>query len=427
MARPSEVASRVGRLGWGVADQALSSATNFALGLMVARSLSASAFGAFGIVFSTYMIALAVSRAVCSEPLLVRFHTVEVDRWKAAVSSSLGATLLLGSACGTVTVAIGIFLPATHAEPFLLLGLLLPGLALQDGWRYAFFAGGLARSAFLNDLAWALLLLAGFAYLVHAGGASLLAFVTVWGVAGAAASFVGVAQSHIWPQPTAALAWLRTHRDLYPRYIGEFVALIGGQYLVLYGLGLTSSLAQAGAFRGGQLVFGPVVVLLVGAGTVAVPEAARALQRSVQSFEALCRGLSLCLALAAAVWTFIVVAMPDRVGREILGQSWSGAETVLVPLGLSMVAAGLATGAIVGLRSLAAASLALRTRLLASGLAVAGGISGGVLYGAVGAAVGWAICLSASVPLWWFTLARALHQAADPPGSPRGTGAPMVP
>ena len=48
------------RFGWGMGDQALSSLTNFAVGIAVARSVSASAFGAFALAFSFYSIALSV-------------------------------------------------------------------------------------------------------------------------------------------------------------------------------------------------------------------------------------------------------------------------------------------------------------------------------------------------------------------------------
>src|SRR3954447_19034939 len=60
----------VRRLGWGLADQGLSSMTNFALAILVARSVSTSALGAFGLAFTTYTITLGATRALCHEPLI---------------------------------------------------------------------------------------------------------------------------------------------------------------------------------------------------------------------------------------------------------------------------------------------------------------------------------------------------------------------
>ena len=45
----------VGRLSWGLADQAASSMSNFAVGIYVARSLGVTAFGVFSLAWVTYL------------------------------------------------------------------------------------------------------------------------------------------------------------------------------------------------------------------------------------------------------------------------------------------------------------------------------------------------------------------------------------
>lgn len=49
-------------LGWGVGDQALSSLTNFALGLITARTVTAYEFGAFSLAFATFTAGLGLAR-----------------------------------------------------------------------------------------------------------------------------------------------------------------------------------------------------------------------------------------------------------------------------------------------------------------------------------------------------------------------------
>ncbi|MDR2986820.1 MAG: hypothetical protein LBV34_18475, partial [Nocardiopsaceae bacterium] len=67
-------ASGVGRrFGWGLADQAVSSLTNFAVSLYVARTLGAVQFGAFALAYVTYSFVLNASRGLATDPLLVRF------------------------------------------------------------------------------------------------------------------------------------------------------------------------------------------------------------------------------------------------------------------------------------------------------------------------------------------------------------------
>ena len=69
------VSTRAGasRLAWTVGDQVLSSGTNFALGIVIARMVSLREFGVFTLVYATYQIALGIARALVSEPLVVRF------------------------------------------------------------------------------------------------------------------------------------------------------------------------------------------------------------------------------------------------------------------------------------------------------------------------------------------------------------------
>ena len=46
------------RLSWGVADQAMSSISNFAVNIYIARSLGAVQYGAFALAYVTYGFAL---------------------------------------------------------------------------------------------------------------------------------------------------------------------------------------------------------------------------------------------------------------------------------------------------------------------------------------------------------------------------------
>ncbi|MFD8818529.1 hypothetical protein ACFV23_45340, partial [Streptomyces sp. NPDC059627] len=69
-APPARSAKRalVGRLSWGLADQAASSISNFAVGIYVARSLGVTAFGVFSLAWVTYGVVLNVSRGLGPRP-----------------------------------------------------------------------------------------------------------------------------------------------------------------------------------------------------------------------------------------------------------------------------------------------------------------------------------------------------------------------
>src|SRR5215204_7601982 len=96
----ARVRQGVGRLSWGIADQALSSLTNFGIGICVARLLGTREFGAFSLAFVTFYVALNASRGLATDPLLVRYSGVEPIAWRRAVRSATGMATVVGFLLG---------------------------------------------------------------------------------------------------------------------------------------------------------------------------------------------------------------------------------------------------------------------------------------------------------------------------------------
>ena len=339
------------RASWGVADQGLSSLTNFALGVFVARSATAAGFGAFTIVFTTFNVTLGLSRALTSEPLVVRCSECSEPEWRrgtaAATGTALAVGVALGLACGLVSWIVG----GTLAAPFLALGATLPGLLLQDCWRYAFFANGEGRKAFMNDALCATVLVVVFGALLRSGVASIGLLVLAWGGAATVGAIAGALQSSVVPVPQRGRNWATRHRDLIPRYLGEFVASSGAGQLSVYGVGLTGGLATLGSFRAGYLLFGPLQVLFMGVGLVAVPELVRFLRRSPRHLRLASGGLSVLLAAVALAWGIVVIWTPASVGRAILGSVWSTAHPLAIALTVGWSASGIIAGAAAAVRA----------------------------------------------------------------------------
>ena len=133
----------------------MSSLTNFLLAIYVARTLGAAQFGAFSLAYVTYGLAINASRGLSIEPLLIRFSGAILPTWRRATARSTGTALLVGLVTGTCALAVGRLVGGTTGLAFLALGLTLPGLMLQDSWRYSFFAVGRGYQAFINDTVWA--------------------------------------------------------------------------------------------------------------------------------------------------------------------------------------------------------------------------------------------------------------------------------
>ncbi|MCM2393695.1 hypothetical protein [Streptomyces albipurpureus] len=407
-ARPTAKRAIVGRLSWGLADQAVCSMTNFAVGICVARSLGLAAFGVFSLAWVTYGVVLSVSRGLATDPLVVRFSGVPVASWRAAAARSSGTALGVGVAIGSVCLVVGLGLGGRVGPAFAALGIMLPGLLLQDAWRFSFFAAGTGRKAFVNDLLGGVALIP--AMLVAARVGSVAAFVFAWGAAAAVAAGYGCLQSGIRPRLTGAREWIREHRDLGYRYLVENVGVSGAAQLRAYGLGLIVGVSAVGVVRGAELLLGPFLAVLMGLSLVTVAEAARVLRQAPHRLGAFCLLLGGAQAAAALLWGAALLLVPDHVGELVLGDVWHSASELIVPATLGVVGASLGVGAAAGLRALAAARRSLRCQLFASACYVSGGLGGAAVAGTVGSAWGVAAATLSGSAVWWLQLRSALRE-----------------
>ncbi|MFF7754102.1 hypothetical protein ACFZCP_33790 [Streptomyces sp. NPDC007971] len=398
----------VGRLSWGLADQAASSISNFVVGIYVARSLGVTAFGVFSLAWVTYGVVLNVSRGLATDPLVVRFSGVPDTSWRGAVARSTGTALGVGTIIGVVCLLAGLGLGGRVGPAFAALGVMLPGLLLQDAWRFSFFAAGTGRKAFVNDVVWGVALAPAMVVAARAG--SVAAFVLAWGASATLAAGFGYVQSGIRPRMTEARGWLREQRDLGYRYLVENVSLSGASQLRAYGLGAIVGVSAVGAVRGAELLMGPFLAVLMGLSLVTVPEAARVLRRAPHQLGRFCLLLGAGQAAGALLWGSALLLIPGRLGALVLGGVWHSSSQLIVQITLSVAGAGLGTGAAAGLRALGAARRSLRCQLFASACYVGGGLGGAAAVGTAGSAWGVAAATISGSAVWWLQLRSALRE-----------------
>ena len=95
------------RLGWGIADQMVSSLTNFAVSFYVVRTLGAVQFGVFSLAYVTYGFALNASRGLGTDPLIVRFSGTDRATWRRAVARCTGTAMVVGLVVGACVLIAG--------------------------------------------------------------------------------------------------------------------------------------------------------------------------------------------------------------------------------------------------------------------------------------------------------------------------------
>jgi len=414
----------VRRLGWGIADQAVSSLTNFAVSIYILRTLGAAQFGAFTLAYVTYGFALNASRGLATDPLLVRFSGTELMTWRRAVARCTGTAAIVGVVTGACVLGAAAVIGGVPGAAFLALGLTLPALMLQDSWRYSFFALGRGGQAFLNDCIWAVALLPALALLKATGHANVFWFVLAWGGAAAVAAAAGLLQARVVPWLSGTRDWLLHHRDLGFRYLAEGTSNSAATQLRSYGVSLVLGLTALGYVQAATTLMGPVTILFLGMGLVLLPEAARLLQRAPQHLFLFCVLTSTGLAVVALAWGgMLLVAVPRGLGAWLLGGhphlTWPHAYPLILPQTLFVMGQAAAGGAGTGLHALGAARRSLRVAVISSALFVVFAVAGAVTEGAAGTVRGAAVSAWIGALVAWWQLRAAMRESPKIPAHHR--------
>lgn len=412
---PDRVRRIAGRVSWTVVDQVLSALSNFGLSILVARSVDADAFGVFSTAFLVFTIVLQVARATIGQPLQISFAAAGPRQFRTALRSALGAAVLLGVVTGAGAAIVGLLIGGQYEFAFLALGICMPGLLAQDICRMAFFSGGHPRRAAAIDALWAALLFPALLVAQALGVDSIAWAIVFWGLGALAAALVGLWLLRAEPRLPGAVRWTWRQRGLTGYLIAEYVLGQGLAQLGILGVAVTGDEAGVGALRAAQVLLGPLGILGTAAFLFTVPEIARRPDMTARGRARMCLAVSGVMGLAATVYSAIVLLLPDTVGVALLGDTWAGAQSVLMPMCLLSIAAALATGPAAVLYgmgrakatfSINAAKAPLLVLLMGIGVPLAGGL---------GAA--WAIAVTEIVllPFWALRIRRVLQEPAAIP------------
>jgi O-antigen/teichoic acid export membrane protein len=405
------------RFGWGLADQAMCSVSNAAVSFYVARELGATEFGAFSLAYVTYSFALTASRGLATDPFLVRFSGTDVATWRRAAAQCTGTALVTGLVSGSLALVAAAALQGAPKQAFLALGLTLPGLLLQDSWRYSLFAHGQGGKAFVNDLVWTLTLVPPLLLLRIYHYNSVFWLMAAWGAAATVAACFGALQARVIPRTAHAWTWVAQHRDLGLRYLVENTSNSGAGQLRTYGLGAIAGLAAVGYVQAAALLMGPFMVIFLGMSLVTVPEATRILRHSPGRLRLYCVAVGVGLATLGLAWGgFLLVALPRGLGALLLGHElWRPASQLVVPYTFSVMGFCLIAGATAGLHALGAAKRSLRAMIISSVIYLASNLAGAYLAGAVGTVRGAAVATWLGAVVWWWQLGVAMRESDQIP------------
>ncbi|MFE5520359.1 hypothetical protein ACFQ9Q_21945 [Streptomyces virginiae] len=387
-----------------VLDQAASSATNILVLVLAARLSSASGFADFSMVYVTFSVLLGLNMAYVGQSLVLE----KGERLGAECRSAVGFTAAGSAAVGVLLAAVGLALPGATGTAFLALGLVLPLVLLQDGLRYCFSALRAPERALAADALRLVCVVAALA--LQPEGASAGRLVLAWGLSALPALALG-----LWllrPYVRGARADLRPYLrrgHLGQRFVVEFAVGNGSSQLAVLGLGVFATPLAVGALRGATTLFGPLNVLFNSANAFGPPVFGRlgGKRATVRATAA----LGLVLAAVGAGWATALYLLPDRLGRELLGDTWAGASALLPATGAQYAVMGLGTCALLTLRVLAPKAT-LSLQVVFSLLSVALLLGGYAVWGVAGAAWGLAAGSALKALAAWWRVTRLPAAAA---------------
>lgn len=400
------------RVSWNLVDQALSAAGNFALAIIVARSVSATEFGAFAIAFLVFGIAVAATKSLAGQPLQMRYSSAEPERQRAEVGRATGFVLPLSVVVGVVMALIGIGISGSVATSLLALAVVIPALLLQDTCRMAMFTIGKPAWAAAIDAAWIVAQLALISVLLFSGHDQVWPLILAWGAAAGLSAVLGMMLLRVRPSIREAFVWFRSQRHLIRYLFPEYVLGLGAAQVGLVLVGVVATADDVGSLRAAQVLLGPLGIVATAAFQFAVPEMSSRPQMTGRQRAAFAFGISGALGVITVVYVTILLMMPDSFGDALFGDSWAGAAVVLLPMGLAALASCQANGPAGVLYAMGRAQWTFRINLVKGPFTLVVLLLGAALWAATGAA--WALFAIelAVLPAWLLTFRKAIRSGA---------------
>lgn len=391
------------RVGAITFDQGLSSASNLVASVLAAHLLAPVEFGAFGIMFATYMMATFLVRSATGEVLLL----VGESHAAAATGANLVLATLMGLVVGLLVVAAAFVLGGPIGGALAPLGAGLAGLTLQDTLRYIGFSTRRVRIAIVADTLWLVFMLALFATLRSSSSMGIGEVVAMWVVSGVAAAICTLPLAGFrMPQLPELNRWLAERRGLMASMAGDRGLVSISQQGVTYIVAVMIGLEGNAAYRAAQIVMGPINIVSIGLMATAAPYLARAWSERPSALIEEAKRLTIAGALIILVLTQAAAYIPDTLGRLLIGHSWMLGKPVLEIMALFVLAQSTNFAALAALRVIGSAKSILVARLVVvpATLAI---IAIAATLGDLRAAM-WAQAATAALTssLWWVMLVR---------------------
>ena len=337
-----------------VADQVVSSGSNFVVMALVARGAGPSGYAVFALAFVVWFLALGVMRALVVEPMTLTATRNTGPDLRAHMEAGFWRGMIYAATCGVLIFAGAVVLGLTGFSQLVVqtaavLAITLPLLLAQDVVRWQFLAVRNGTGALRNDLVFAgseLLFVGG---LLVSGNLN-----AITGMAAiAAGAAVGVIYGYGQVRPRWPSVWPRLQHATQSGWIlADFLYIWGFGQMTLFIVAGVLGRHDAGLYRAMHDLFGPMRLLHLSLGAVLIPIGAQ--KFNTEGLVELRRAMDKAtrvIAVLAAGYCVAAVTLGPTVLRVAYGPAYAVQALPLVLLSVGYFCAPTQLPHIVALKS----------------------------------------------------------------------------
>lgn len=381
------------RVGLGVMDQVLSSASNMLAVFAIAGVSTVVQFGSISLAIAGVMAMVLLCRGLLGTPIALL--SGKPVRLQDEANHALALAAVLGLVVGVIIAACASF--ASDPWSVALVGMAAPAILIQDSARYACVSAEKPAIAVASDGFWA----AGSALLFIIAGwvapeLSPREVVGAWAGLAYVAALIMQARSGFHPVFRGIAKWIRSTAVDRFRYGATSAIGATNSMLFLFVVAALVGSSAIAALRGSASVLGPLNILIASMPLVVVPELRRLSDATPSAYWRPMGRVALVMCTIPVAVGMLSVFIPDVWGEVLLGPTWLVAQPLLPVTAIEYVALTWSYSADTILRAQANSHAVLTRQLVHSALITGGATIAAITFGSA-IAVATGLALGASV------------------------------